>query len=86
MKRAFSYEQWETFDSLVEPTLALLSEYGDAKGLADRKALELMLSLRPFYCSPRKLKKFISNMTEEGEESKAERRGELLTQSQGDYH
>ena len=84
VKRAFSFEQWETFDALVEPALELLSEYGDVTSLTDKKSLELMLALEPFYSSSRKVKKTFSTVTEDGEEGKGDKKGESTTHVQGD--
>jgi len=57
VKQAFSYEQWETFALLVEPTLQLLHQQSDMDSLVNIKTLQLMLALEPFYNGLRKPKK-----------------------------
>jgi len=57
VKRAFSYEQWEPFGLLIEPTLQLLQEQSDMNSLVDIKSLQLMLALEPFYNTVKKPKK-----------------------------
>ena len=57
MKYAFSYEQWESFGTLIEPTLQLLHEQSDINSLVDIKTLQLMLALEPFYNTVKKPKK-----------------------------
>ena len=75
VKRAFGYEQWETFDTLVEPCLELLREQpGDISSLTDMKTLELMLAMEPFFSGSKKSKKGVSS-TDSG--------GEGATQGQG---
>ncbi|XP_032221437.2 cilia- and flagella-associated protein 54 isoform X1 [Nematostella vectensis] len=57
VKQAFSYEQWETFNTLISPTLELLKQMTDSTGLMDTKTLELMAALEPFFSSTPKPKK-----------------------------
>ena len=57
VKLAFSYEQWEPFGVLIEPTLQLLLEQSDVNSLVDVKTLQLMLALEPFYNTVKKTKK-----------------------------
>ena len=57
VKQAFSYEQWEPFGLLIEPTLQLLQEQSDASSLVDIKTLQIMLALEPFYNTVKKPKK-----------------------------
>ena len=57
VKLAFSYEQWEPFGVLIEPTLQLLLEQSDVNSLVDIKTLQLMLALEPFYNTVKKTKK-----------------------------
>lgn len=57
VKQAFSYEQWETFSLLVEPTLQLLHQQSDMDSLVNVKTLQLMLAMEPFYNGLRKPKK-----------------------------
>ena len=42
VKFAYSYEQWETFDSLMENVTQALEEVDDPRYNADRKALEII--------------------------------------------
>ena len=57
VKHAFSYEHWEPFGQLIEPTLQLLQEQSDINSLVDIKTLQLMLALEPFYNTVKKTKK-----------------------------
>ena len=57
VKHAFSYEHWEPFGQLIEPTLQLLQEQSDVNSLVDIKTLQLMLALEPFYNTVKKTKK-----------------------------
>lgn len=57
VKYAFSYEHWESFGTLIEPTLQLLQEQSDINSLVDIKTLQLMLALEPFYNTVKKPKK-----------------------------
>ena len=57
VKQAFSYEQWEPFGLLIEPTLQLLQEQSDVSSLVDIKTLQIMLALEPFYNTVKKTKK-----------------------------
>ncbi|KAJ7353995.1 hypothetical protein OS493_030845 [Desmophyllum pertusum] len=66
VKHAFSYEQWEPFGILIEPTLQLLQEQSDINSLVDIKTLQLMLALEPFYNTVKKPKKTPAH-TDEGE-------------------
>ena len=43
VKHAYNYEQWDTFDNMVEPALAAVREADDPKYAADEKALELLM-------------------------------------------
>ena len=43
VKSAYSYEQWETFDSLMESVTQALEEVDDPRFNADRKALEILV-------------------------------------------
>ena len=43
VKHAYNYEQWDTFDNMVEPALAAVREADDPKYAADEKALELLI-------------------------------------------
>ncbi|PFX16137.1 Uncharacterized protein C12orf55-like [Stylophora pistillata] len=66
VKHAFSYEHWEPFGQLIEPTLQLLQEQSDINSLVDIKTLQLMLALEPFYNTVKKTKKTLAQ-AEEGE-------------------
>ena len=43
VKHAYNYEQWESFDTLIEPAMAALREANDPKFGPDEKALELLV-------------------------------------------
>ena len=66
VKYAFSHEQWESFGTLIEPTLQLLQEQSDINSLVDIKTLQLMLALEPFYNTVKKPKKTPAH-TDEGD-------------------
>ena len=78
VKHAFSYEQWEPFGILIEPTLQLLQEQSDINSLVDIKTLQLMLALEPFYNTVKKPKKTPAH-TDEGETA-AHTHGESIKQ------
>ena len=66
VKYAFSYEQWESFGTLIEPALQLLQEQSNINSLVDIKTLQLMLALEPFYNTVKKPKKTPAH-TDEGD-------------------
>ena len=66
VKHAFSYEHWEPFGQLIEPTLQLLQEQSDINSLVDIKTLQLMLALEPFYNTVKKTKKTPADEGETG--------------------
>ena len=65
MKRAFSYEQWEVFGTLVEPTLELLQKQRDIHSLVAFKTLQLMLALEPFHNTVKRPKKTAGHAEED---------------------
>ena len=42
MKHAYNYEQWDTFDALMENVMAAIHEVKDPKFAPDEKALEIL--------------------------------------------
>ncbi|XP_041347318.1 cilia- and flagella-associated protein 54-like [Gigantopelta aegis] len=68
VKWAYNYEQWDTFDSLVEPVLSQLKSQNDDVFVWDIKALELLLALQKLNVSNRRFKRLANQPDEEKEE------------------
>ena len=43
VKHAYNYEQWETFDSMIDGVMAAIKEANDPKYGPEEKALELLI-------------------------------------------
>ncbi|XP_006820960.1 cilia- and flagella-associated protein 54-like [Saccoglossus kowalevskii] len=63
IKWSYNYEQWDTFDALVELALEHIKEMQDPYYAADEKALEILLAMEPLNPS-RKYKKTVSHADE----------------------
>ncbi|XP_077980140.1 cilia- and flagella-associated protein 54-like [Glandiceps talaboti] len=63
VKWAYNYEQWETFDALVELTLEHIKELDDPQYIGDEKSLEMLLAMEPLNPN-RKYKKTVSHADE----------------------